>query len=617
MSAGTPPSIPKLNMTSGATSSHTAAAAAASLPDAPSPQQLLHGTTYSNWISIQCSPRGLRRMDRDSIHFIVPDPNTTKGVIPRVDDASILIYVNKARAEAEGVIFEQDGDTVKCSGVEGKGYLPMRYFDKVVDTHNNAVLWTSESLHGPRPPRRIPRIDIHTHILPKNLDICKKFSEKGYIYLEHHRPDRAKMMKDGALFREIKCNCYDCGARLRDMDDYDCDVQVLSTVPVMFCYWSTIEEDAVELARFLNDDIADCVRHGDGRFLGLGTIPLQFPEAAIEELRRCVLDLGLVGVQIGTHVNDMELSDERLLPVFEEAERLGAAIFVHPWDMMGQKEMPKYWLPWLVGMPAETCRAICHVIFSGLLERLPNLKICFAHGGGSFPYTVGRIEHGYTCRPDLCAIDNNVNPLSYVQGGSGGARASASAAAAAAGAGAGSPSGAGDSNAAADSSANGAASASGAGGTKPRSMHPPRSSRFWVDSLVHDRRALDFLLQIMGEDRIIMGSDYPFPLGEWHPGEKIATHELLSEETKERLLFRNACEFLGIAEENLPLGEALPGVRSAVAGTSGANGAGAPGGSLMERSPTEVATGVTVADLGKQAAPTPPSEVIHTYETSS
>lgn len=214
---------------------------------------------------------------------------------------------------------------------------------------------------------------------------------------------------------------------------------------------------------------------------------MQAPELAIKELRRCVQDLGLLGVQIGSHINDWNLSDPELFPIFEEAEKLGAVIFVHPWDMMGKDKMQKYWLPWLVGMPAETSLAICSMIFGGVFERLPNLKVCFAHGGGSFPMTVGRIEHGFNCRPDLCAIDNPVNPREYL-------------------------------------------------------------GKFWIDSLVHDHKVLEYIVELMGENRIMLGTDYPFPLGEDVPGELIETSNL-SENVKRKLLGENALEFLGLSRE--------------------------------------------------------------------
>lgn len=215
---------------------------------------------------------------------------------------------------------------------------------------------------------------------------------------------------------------------------------------------------------------------------------MQAPELAIEELRRCVNDLGLAGVQIGSHVNDWNLDAPELFPIFEEAERLGACIFVHPWEMMGREKMTKYWLPWLVGMPAETTLAICSMIFGGIFERLPKLKVCFAHGGGAFPFTIGRIEHGFNCRPDLVAVDNKVNPREYI-------------------------------------------------------------GKFWVDSLVHDDNALAFLVQTMGEDRVVLGSDYPFPLGEDHPGLLVESSKQLSDLVKRKILEENALEFLGVERD--------------------------------------------------------------------
>jgi aminocarboxymuconate-semialdehyde decarboxylase len=118
---------------------------------------------------------------------------------------------------------------------------------------------------------------------------------------------------------------------------------------------------------------------------------MQCPELAVQELERCMKQLGFAGVQIGSHINDWTLDRPELSPVFEACERLGAAIFVHPWDMIGTKLMNKYWLPWLVGMPAETCLAICSMIFGGVFSKFPKLRVCFAHGGGSFPGTLGTL----------------------------------------------------------------------------------------------------------------------------------------------------------------------------------------------------------------------------------
>lgn len=293
---------------------------------------------------------------------------------------------------------------------------------------------------------------------------------------------------DGTFFREIDDNCYSIERRLEDCSSDRVDVQVLSTVPVMFSYWAK-PEDCLELSRILNDDIAEHCRRFPKRFVGLGTLPMQSPQLAVQELRRCVQDLGLAGVQIGTHINQWNLSAQELFPVFEEAERLGACIFIHPWDMIGKGLTDKYWLSWLVSMPAESAIALCHLIFGGVFERLPNLRVAVAHGGGSFPGTIGRIQHGWKVRPDLCQLDNKEPPRKYL-------------------------------------------------------------GKFWVDSLTHDEECLRYLVNLLGEDRVCLGTDYPFPLGEvsavGNPPGTVIRQAYSDERTIQRLLALNAFEWLGL-----------------------------------------------------------------------
>ena len=166
------------------------------------------------------------------------------------------------------------------------------------------------------------------------------------------------MMRGSTCFRVIESNCWSPEKRIEECDRAGVDVQVLSTVPVMFSYWAK-PKDTADLSRLLNDHIAGLVDDHPSRFVGLGTLPMQDSALAIRELERCTQDLGLAGVQIGTHVNGWNLDDPRVFPVLEAAESLGAAIFVHPWQMLGKERMGLYWLPWLVGMPAETSLSIC------------------------------------------------------------------------------------------------------------------------------------------------------------------------------------------------------------------------------------------------------------------
>jgi aminocarboxymuconate-semialdehyde decarboxylase len=306
------------------------------------------------------------------------------------------------------------------------------------------------------------KIDIHTHILPPEIPKFKNmFGYGGFIELKDCPGCTGKDMVDdsGKHFRRIEPNSYDPKIRLKEYDKSKVHVQVLSTVPVMFSYWAK-PQDGLTVAKYLNDHIAEVVRSQPKRFVGLGTVPLQAPDLAIAEAERCIKHLGLKGFQIGSHINGTNLSDPGLYPFYAALEKMGAALFVHPWDMMGQDKMEKYWLPWLVGMPAETSRAISSMIFGGIFAKFPKLRVAFAHGGGSFPYTVDRKQHGFKVRPDLVAVDNNVAPKNYL-------------------------------------------------------------GHFWVDSLVHGEKPLKYLHDLIGPEKICLGTDYPFPLGERKPGETI------------------------------------------------------------------------------------------------
>ncbi|HYP50702.1 MAG TPA: amidohydrolase family protein [Pyrinomonadaceae bacterium] len=331
------------------------------------------------------------------------------------------------------------------------------------------------------------KIDVHTHILPKEIPAWKeRFGYGGFIRLEHHKPCCARMLKDdGKFFREIDENTWSAEKRLEECRQFGVSVQVLSTVPVMFSYWAQAA-DAAEIAGFLNDDLAEIVAKHPKRFIGLGTVPMQDARLAVKELERCK-QIGLVGVQIGSNVNQLNLGEPQFFDFFKACEETGMAVFVHPWDMMGEREMQKYWLPWLVGMPAETSRAICSLIFSGTLEKCKNLRICFAPGGGSFPATIGRIEHGFLVRPDLCAADNQCNPRDYL-------------------------------------------------------------GKIWFDSLVHEAAMLDYLVKLAGADKVALGTDYPFPLGELEPGKLIESMPF-DEETKAKLLHQAALEWLDLDKD--------------------------------------------------------------------
>ncbi len=329
------------------------------------------------------------------------------------------------------------------------------------------------------------KIDTHAHILPRDWpNLAEKYGDDRFAVMTHSG-GHYRIYKDGRFFREVWDSAFDAPTRIAEYAGHGVDVQVISTVPVLFSYWARGNQ-ALDLHRFLNEHTAGVCREHPRHVVGIGTVPLQSPTLAIQELERCMDQLGLAGVQIGSHCNDWNLDAPELFPFFEAAAELGAAIMVHPWDMMGTETMPKYWMPWLVGMPAEQSRAACSLIFGGVLERLPKLRVMFAHGGGSFPFTIGRIEHGFRMRPDLVAVDNARNPREYF-------------------------------------------------------------GRLYFDSCVHDSQALAYLLDVVGRDRVMLGTDYPFPLGEQQPGSGIEALELDDAE-RARLFHGTALEWL-----NLPL----------------------------------------------------------------
>ena len=330
------------------------------------------------------------------------------------------------------------------------------------------------------------KIDMHSHIIPKNLpDWEEKFGYEGFIRLEHHKPSWANMMQGDNFFREINHNCWDPEIRMNEYEKFATQVQVVCTIPVLFAYFSK-PKDGLEVARFLNDDLANLVNKYPKKYIGLGSLPMQDPELSVQELFR-IKELGLKGVQIGSNIQDKNLNESEFYPVWEACEKLGLAALVHPWNMMGKKKMSKYWLPWLVGMPAETSRAICSMIFGGIFDKFPNLRVNFCHASGSFLSTIGRIEHGFNSRPDLVAFDNPKNPREYC-------------------------------------------------------------GHFWVDCITHDQDMLHYVLKIQGSKRVSLGSDYPFPLGDLEIGDFINQMNL-EKSVVEDIFCNSTLEWLNLKKE--------------------------------------------------------------------
>ena len=332
------------------------------------------------------------------------------------------------------------------------------------------------------------KIDMHTHILPEKLpDFSKKFGYGDFIHLVHKRPHFADMMKGGEFFREINENCWDAKLRIEEYAKFHTNYQVICTIPVMFSYWAKAD-DCLELSRFLNDHIAQVVADHPQHYIGLGTVPMQSADHAVQELER-LKELGIPGIQIGSNINNKNLSEPEFYPIWEACEALDLAVMIHPWEMMGREHMSKYWLPWLVGMPAETSRAACSLIFGGVMEKYPKVRFNFSHAGGSLLATIGRVEHGFNCRPDLVAIDNPINPREYL-------------------------------------------------------------GKFWVDCITHDLPYLKYIIEMIGSAKITLGTDYPFPLGDLEIGKFIEESDI-PQSDQDNIMYQSTLDWLGITRDDL------------------------------------------------------------------
>jgi aminocarboxymuconate-semialdehyde decarboxylase len=339
-------------------------------------------------------------------------------------------------------------------------------------------------------------IDIHNHFFPSSWpDLAARYGTPNWPWIKHTEPGKADIVVGDRFFRHIYSACWDPEVRLHEMDRDGVDLQVISATPVLFAYERPVEH-ALDCAQLFNDAALELCGRGKGRLNSFCQVPLQDIDAACKELSRC-MQSGHLGVQIGNHVGSKNLDDPGIVTFLHHCADEGAAVLVHPWEMFGHERMPKYMMPWTVGMPAETQLSVVALILSGALDRLPDtLRICFAHGGGSFAFLLGRLENAWHHHPVA----------------------------------------------------------------RGDCQHPPSFylNRFYADSAVFDQRALQFLVGTMGADRVMLGSDYPFPLGEERAGSLIRQSNL-PQEAKTRLLSGNAMRFLGLTAESRGTGDQKSG----------------------------------------------------------
>ncbi|MFV2088344.1 amidohydrolase family protein [Micromonospora sp. LOL_021] len=327
-------------------------------------------------------------------------------------------------------------------------------------------------------------IDVHTHYVPKGWPDLSTAAGGGsrWPWLRVDSERDAMIMIGSDEFRRIGENCWSGERRLAEMDRDGISAQVVSPTPVFFCYDRPVDQ-AVRVSRIFNDLALEICAADPDRLLPFCQVPLQDPDAACAELDRCVT-AGHRGVEIGNHVGDRDLDDAGIEMFLRHCAERNVPVFVHPWDMPDSPRLQRWMARWLTGMPAETHLSILAMILGGAFDRLPrNLRICFAHGGGSFAFWIGRVDNAWQRRPDVVGTSRQP-PSSYVD-------------------------------------------------------------RFYVDSVVFDPRALRLLVDTIGPDRVMLGSDHPYPLGEQPPGQVIRANPLLSDSEKAALLGGNAQTFLG------------------------------------------------------------------------
>jgi aminocarboxymuconate-semialdehyde decarboxylase len=332
--------------------------------------------------------------------------------------------------------------------------------------------------------RRVLTLDTHTHFMPPSA-LGPAMAGEPWHGIQFGRNARGKITSSvGGISQEIPwpTPIETPDARVSSMDERRVDLHLVSISPTM--YWYGLDQpDGRSLAHASNGDLAEMVARRPDRFVGLGYLPLQDPAGSVAELERCVRDLVMPGVMIGTNVNGEDWDSPRLFPVLQAAEQLGAVLYFHPARGRADSWLTRYHLANLIGNPLETATALATLIFGGIFDRLPSLKTCFAHAGGYGALGIGRMDHGREVRPESSAIAKL--PSDYVKA-------------------------------------------------------------CWFDTITHNERALHYLVDTVGADRVVLGSDYPADMGEPRPVDWIESCESLSAAEKTAILGSNAVRLFGL-----------------------------------------------------------------------
>lgn len=326
------------------------------------------------------------------------------------------------------------------------------------------------------------KVDFHTHFIPEHFPAMgEKYGGDDWPTLIHSGSCQADIYVAGKHYRHLDDRSWDPERRLKDMANEGIDIQVISPIPITFGYRFS-SQAVLELAQMQNEAIAQAVALAPQHFIGLGTVPLQDATLAASEVRRVVLQLGLAGVEIGTQVNGRNLDDPELEPFWQACAQVEATVFIHPAAVFAPERTSKYRMVYSVGYTSETGIAAAAIVMSGLLDRYPTLRLCFAHGGGTFPWLLPRLDQVWRTFADAQANTTR---------------------------------------------------------------QPSETARLLsYDTLTYDQMNTRFLIERLGADRLVLGTDYPFPLREEPPGAVIAALDGISQAERADLFGHNALRLL-------------------------------------------------------------------------
>lgn len=327
----------------------------------------------------------------------------------------------------------------------------------------------------------MPTIDIHSHVIPPSIVEAIEADPEGFSARIEGKGKERRVVHDQGYTYPLFEEFVDPAVKLQVMDRKGLDLSVLSPPPPLFYYWADARTGA-DIARLVNDGIAELVSANPDRFRGMATVPMQDAEAAIAELERMVSTYGIRAVEIGTSIEGTQLSDETFRPFLERAIELGVLILAHPYYVGAKQGLEDYYLTNLLGNPYDSTVMIANLMFSGLLDELPSLKVCVVHGGGFAPYQIGRLEHGHRVRSETRA-NTQTAPLELLRG-------------------------------------------------------------LFFDTITFNPRALRYLIDLVGADQIALGTDAPFDMGDEDPLATIEAIPNLTGQERDAILSGTALKLL-------------------------------------------------------------------------